>query len=77
MTWYTVPGGGGVIDTGNASWVGQMADAPLIPTIVLPAPVPGVTSVLLRIMMNIYSVLGAGPASATHPSTGNWRNVYH
>ena len=33
------------IDTGNASWVGQMADAPLIPTIVLPAPVPGVTPV--------------------------------
>ena len=77
MTWYTTPGGGGVIDTGNASWVGQMADTPLIPTIVLPAPVPGVTPVLLRIMMNIYSVLGAGPASATHPSTGNWRNVYH
>jgi hypothetical protein len=77
MTWYTAPGGGGVIDTGNASWVGQMADAPLIPTIVLPAAVPGVTSYLLRIMMNIYSVLGTGPASATHPSTGNWRDAYH
>jgi hypothetical protein len=77
MTWYTAPGGGGVIDTGNASWVGQMADAPLIPTIVLPAPVPGVTSYLLRIMENIYSVLGTAPASITHPSTGNWRNVYH
>jgi len=77
MTWYTASGGGGVIDTGNASWVGQLADAPLIPTLVLPAPVPGVTPVLLRIMMNIYSVLGAGPAGATHPSTGNWRNVYH
>ena len=76
MTWYTAPGGGGVIDTGNASWVGQLADAPLIPTNVLPAPVPGVTPLLLRIMMNVYSVLGAGPASVTHPSTGNWRYVY-
>jgi len=77
MTWFTAPGGGGVIDTGNASWVGQMADAPLIPTNVLPAPVPGVTPYLLRIMENIYSVLGTAPASITHPSTGNWRNVYH
>jgi len=76
MTWYTAPGGGGVIDVGNASWVGQMANAPLIPTNVLPAPVPGVTSYLLRIMENVYSVLGTAPASITHPSSGNWRNVY-
>ena len=77
MTWYTAPGGGGVIDVGNASWVGQLADAPLIPTNVLPSPVPGVTPYLLRIMENIYSVLGMAPASITHPSTGNWRDVYH
>jgi hypothetical protein len=76
VTWYTVAGGGGVLDTGNATWVGQMADAPLIPSNVLPAAVPGVTAHLLRMMLNVYSVLGTAPASITHPSTGNWRTVY-
>ena len=38
MTWFTAPGGGGVLDTGNASWVGQLADAPLIPPNVLQGP---------------------------------------
>ena len=76
MTWYTTPSGGGVIDTGNASWVGQMANATRIPDNVLPGPVAGVTPYLLRIMVNIYSVLGTAPASITHPSSGNWRSVY-
>jgi len=76
MTWFTEAGGGGVLDASNASWVGQLANAPLIPSNVLQAPVAGVTPYLLRIMLNVYSVLGQGPASATHPSTGNWRAVY-
>ncbi len=76
VTWYTTSSGGGVLDTGNASWVGQLADAPLIPDNVLPAPVPGVTSYLQRIMVNVYSVLGNTPASITRPSTGTWRTVY-
>ena len=76
MTWFTAAGGGGVLDAGNASWVGQLADAPLIPPNVLQGPVPGVTDHLLRIMMNVYSVLGTAPASITHPSTGNWRSAY-
>ena len=77
MTWYTREGGGGVLDTGNASWVGQLADAPLIPSNVLQSAEPGVTEHLTRIMINVYSVLGMAPASITHPSTGNWRFVYH
>ncbi len=76
MTWFTEAGGGGVLDASNASWVGQLANAPLIPSNVLQAPVAGVTPYLLRIMLNVYSVLGQGPAGATHPSTGNWRTVY-
>jgi hypothetical protein len=76
VTWYTVPGGGGVFATGNASWVGQLADAPLIPPNVLQPAEPGVTAPLLRIMLNVYSVLGSAPASITHPSTGTWRAVY-
>ncbi len=76
VTWFTVEGGGGVLDTGNASWVGQLANAPLIPSNVLKGPVPGVTDHLLRIMVNVYSVLGTAPASITHPSTGNWRTAF-
>ena len=76
ITWYTAQGGGGVLDVGNAHWVSQMSDAPLIPSNVLPAAVPGVTSYVLRIMMNVYSVLGTAPAGATNPSTGTWRTSY-
>jgi hypothetical protein len=76
VTWYTVAGGGGVLATGNASWVGQLANSPLVPPNVLPSAVPGVTAPLLRMMENVYSVLGSGPASATHPSQGNWSAVY-
>jgi len=77
MTWFTVPGGGGVLDTGNATWVAQLADAPLIPPNVYPAPIPGVTAPLQRIMLNVYSVLGSAPASITTPSKGTWRTVLH
>ena len=42
----------------------------------LPWAVPGVTDKLLRIMVNLYSVIGLGPASLTRPSQGNWRTVY-
>jgi hypothetical protein len=76
VTWFTVSNGGGVFATGNASWVGQLADSPLVPPNVLPAAEPGVTPTLLRIMENVYSVLGTGPAALTHPSQGNWRSIY-
>ena len=36
ITWYTVPGGGGVFATGNASWVGHLSNSTLIPPNVLP-----------------------------------------
>jgi hypothetical protein len=75
VTWYTVSGGGGVLDTGNSYWVGQLADAPLIPSNVLPAAVPGVTAYLQRIMLNVYSVLGTAPAGVTNPSTGAGQSV--
>lgn len=77
VTWYTVDGGGGVFSTGNASWVGQLATSTLIPPNVLPNAEPGVTPQLLRAMLNIYSVLGLGPASKTHPSQANWESVYN
>ncbi len=75
VTWYTVPGGGGVFATGNASWVGALSDSTLIPPNLIPDPSP-VTAPLLQIMMNLYSVIGMGPASLTRPSQGNWRTIY-
>ena len=76
VTWYTVPNAGGVFATGNASWVGQLSDSPLVPPNVLPSAEPAVTPTLLRIMENVYSVLGTGPAGLSHPSQGNWRAIY-
>jgi N,N-dimethylformamidase beta subunit-like protein len=76
ITWYTVPNGGGVFATGNASWVNKLSHSTLIPPNTVPDAIPGVTSPLLRVMENLYSVLGAGPAGATHPSQGSWRTAY-
>ena len=76
VTWYTVPAGGGVFATGNASWVGALSDSTLIPPNLIPDATPGVTVPLLQIMMNLYSVIGMGPASLTRPSQGNWRTIY-
>jgi hypothetical protein len=76
VTWYTVPNGGGVFASGNASWVGALTDSPLIPPDVVPGAVPGVTAPLLRTMENLYSVIAAGPASLIQPSQGTWRAAY-
>ncbi len=76
VTWYTAPNGGGVFATGNASWVNKLSHSTLIPPNTVPTAIPGVTAPLLRIMENLYSVLGTGPAAAIHPSQGTWRSVY-
>jgi hypothetical protein len=77
VTWYTVPGGGGVFATGNASWVAAMADSTVIPPNLIPHIDPAVTGPLLRIMENVYSAIAFGPASLTRPSQGSWRYAYN
>ena len=37
---------------------------------------PKVTPALQRVMENLYSVIGTGPASATRPSQGTWAAAY-
>jgi hypothetical protein len=76
ITWYTVPKGGGVLATGNASWIGMLSDSTLIPGNVVPDATPGVTDHLLRVMENLYSVIAAGPASLVQPSQGTWHTAY-
>ncbi len=70
------PGGGGVFATGNASWVGPCPTARSSRPTWSPDATPGSTAPLLRIMQNLYSVIGIGPASATRPSQGNWTAAY-
>ncbi|HEY5025246.1 MAG TPA: N,N-dimethylformamidase beta subunit family domain-containing protein [Acidimicrobiales bacterium] len=73
MTYYTAPNGGGVLATGSAMFVCRLSDAPGIdPNIVFPA-IPGVTTVLWRMMENVFALFGAGPASSAQPSVANWR----
>jgi hypothetical protein len=73
MTYYTAPGGGGVLASGSAMFVCRLSNAPQIDdNIVFPA-IPGVTPVLWRMMENVFALFGAGPASATQPSVANWQ----
>jgi hypothetical protein len=71
MTYYTQPGGGGVLASGNAYFVYRLSNAPYIYPNLVPPAVPGVTSVFWRMMENVFSVFGAGPASTSNPSVGN------
>lgn len=75
-TWYTVPNGGGVFASGNASFVSALQNSSLIPPNVVADATPGVTAPLLRVMENLYSVIGMGPASSTQPSQGTWQAAY-
>lgn len=76
LTYYTRKGGGGVVASGSAAFVNKLSNTTAFPTNVVPAAIPGVTDILLRLMENVYGKLGNGPASATQPSTGNWTSVY-
>lgn len=76
VTWFTQPGGGGVFASGNATFVGQLSNNVTFPQDIVPGPTPGVTAPLLRMMENMFAALGTGPASATSPSSGTWRQAY-
>ena len=77
MTYYSAPGGGGVIDSGNAGWVNVLFSQSQIPTKVVcqSGQVSPSAPTLARIMENIFSVFGRGPAGATNPSQGNWQAI--
>jgi hypothetical protein len=76
MTYYTRPGGGGVFASGNAYFIFRLSNSPRIYSYLIPPAVPGVTSVFWRMMENIFSVFGAGPASVSQPSVANWTTYY-
>jgi len=76
INYYTASGGGGVLATGMASWVFKLSNTTDFPSNIVPAAIPGITEVLLRAMQNVYGTFGAGPASVTKPSGGNWSSIY-
>ena len=76
ITYVTFPKGGGVLSTGTASFVNMLGDATTTPAPMISPPIPGVTNVLLRSMLNLYGLFGAGPASASMPSQANWQQYY-
>jgi hypothetical protein len=77
MTYYSAEGGGGVIDTGTAAWVNALFSNSQVPVdVVCPSgQVSQASTTLTRIMENIFSVFGKGPAGETSPSTGNWQRI--
>jgi hypothetical protein len=77
LTYFTAPDeGGGVLASGSAYFICRLSNATLIPSNVIPQPVPGETDVLLRAMENVYARFGQGPASALGTSGGNWTFFY-
>jgi hypothetical protein len=76
ITYYTVPGGGGALATGMASFVFKLSSTTAFPTNIVPTAIPGVTDLLIRAMDNVFASFGNGPASANQPSGGNGQAVY-
>ncbi len=76
LTYFTAPGGGGVLASGSAYFVYRLANSTYIPPNVVPKAVPGETELLWRAMENLYSLFGRGPASSEGSSGGNWSSIY-
>ena len=77
MTYYSVPGAGGVFATGTNWWVSRLADgAAPVPAPLVPTAIPGVTLVLTQITKNVLTMLGSGPGGRLVPSTANWSRFY-
>lgn len=78
MSYYTVPGGGGVFDSGTASFVDRLwANRPgVLPIPFAPTAVPGCTEYVTKMTSNLLAAFSHGPASKTHPSQENWQHFY-
>jgi hypothetical protein len=78
MTYYSAPSGAGVLDVGTASWVNMLFGASMVPAGIVRSSgkVDPNAPTLERLMENVFSVFGAGPAGASYPSTANWSRWY-
>ena len=75
MTYYTAPSNAGVLAVGTASFVNLSWPGSKVPANVIrpPGTVAPIAPMLQRMLENVFSVLGAGPAGLTHPSSPNWQ----
>lgn len=77
MSYYTVKGGGGVFNSGTASFTDRLwANAGALPQPFAPGPVPGCTEYVTKITENVLAAFSKGPASEHYPSVANWRQYY-
>ena len=75
VTYYSAPSGAGVLAMGTASFVNIAWTASGVPTNVIrpTGKVDPSAPTLQRMLENVFSVFGAGPAGVTNPSTANWQ----
>ena len=77
VTYYAVPGAGGVFATGTNWWVTNLgASVAPVPPALVPRPVPGVSEAVSTITRNVLTVLGHGPAGLLRPSAPTWPAFY-
>jgi hypothetical protein len=78
MTYYSAPSGAGVLDVGTAYWVNTLFGTSMVPAGIVRSSgkVDQNAPTLERMMENLFSVFGSGPAGASHPSTANWSRWY-
>jgi hypothetical protein len=77
VTYYSAPSGAGVLAVGTASFVNLAWTESKVPTDVIRpgGKVDANAAVLQGMIENVFSVMGAGPAGRTHPSTANWQGL--
>jgi hypothetical protein len=66
VTYYTVPGGGGVFASGTNWWISKLNP---------PGPGNPHEPAIIGMTLNVLRVFGSGPASRSHPSTANWHKL--
>lgn len=76
MSYYTLPGAGGVFATGTAQWVSLLWDGSKKLEDGLHFGIRPAMTALTGITKNVLRVFASGPADKVHPSKANWRNFY-
>jgi hypothetical protein len=66
VTYYTVPGGGGVFATGTNWWISKLTP---------PGPGNPHEPAVIAMTLNVLRLFGSGPAGREHPSVANWRQL--
>ncbi|MBV8949678.1 MAG: hypothetical protein JOZ99_02300 [Actinobacteria bacterium] len=66
VTYYTVPGAGGVFASGTNWWISKLNP---------PGPGNPHEPAIITMTFNVLRVFGMGPAGISHPSVANWQKL--